>query len=123
MRKLYVVTRSDLSPGQQAVQALHAGQEFIFEHPHEAEDWHIRSNTLALLSVPAEADLEALAVRAESSRISVTRFREPDRNNELTAIALGHQAKRLVSQLPLALSRSASARHSQPSLEMKRLES
>jgi peptidyl-tRNA hydrolase len=103
MRKLYVVTRGDLSPGQQAVQACHAGQEFIFEHPREAESWHLRSNTLALLVLPSEAELESLARAAEDLRVPVTRFREPDRDNELTAIALGYQAQRLVSRLPLAL--------------------
>lgn len=30
--KLYVITRQDLSPGQQAVQSSHAMTEFIFEH-------------------------------------------------------------------------------------------
>lgn len=103
MRKLYVVVRGDLSTGQQAVQAIHASQEFVFEHPVEAGSWHLRSNTLALLVVATEAELESLAVRAEISKIPVSRFREPDRDNELTAIALGYQAQRLVSQLPLAL--------------------
>jgi peptidyl-tRNA hydrolase len=31
MSKLYVVTRQDLSPGQQAVQSCHAVLEFAFE--------------------------------------------------------------------------------------------
>lgn len=36
--------------------------------------------------------------------VSVSRFREPNRNNELTAIVLAPQGKRLVQSLPLTLS-------------------
>jgi hypothetical protein len=54
---------------------------------------------------PNEDALEALAKKAEGRYIQVSRFREPDRNNELTAIALGPEGRRITSSLPLALSR------------------
>ena len=103
MTKLYVITRRDLSPGQQAVQSCHALQEFNLDHPGITKDWHASSNTLALLSVGGELDLEALAQSAEAKWIAVSRFREPDRNNELTAIVLGPEGRRLVQRLPLTL--------------------
>lgn len=100
--KVYVVTRADLSAGQQAVQSCHALADFVLEFGAEAKAWHLESNTLALLVVPNEDALEALAREADR-RCAVTRFREPDRNNELTAIALGPEGKRLVQNLPLTL--------------------
>lgn len=100
---MYVVTRRDLSPGQQAVQSCHALQEFNVEHPSIVKEWHENSNTLALLSVAGERELEGLAQRAESKWVAVSRFREPDRDNELTAIVLGPQGRSLVSSLPLTL--------------------
>jgi hypothetical protein len=60
---------------------------------------------LALLSVASESELEALAEAAERKRIPVALFREPDLNNELTAIALEGKGKSLVARLPLALRR------------------
>jgi len=62
---------------------------------------------LALLSVPTEGDLEELACTAERKFIPVVRFREPDRNQELTAIALGPQGKNLVDRLALTLGEKA----------------
>lgn len=50
-----------------------------------------------------ERELETLARNAESKWIEVSRFREPDRDNELTAIVLGPEGRRLVQRLPLTL--------------------
>lgn len=100
--KLYLVTRSDLSPGQQAVQAAHALQAFNVEWPQEARAWHDGSNTLALLVVPDEATLTRLLHRARR-RGPVSEFHEPDRADELTAIAIGPWGKNITSRLPLAL--------------------
>lgn len=100
--KVYVVTRDDLPAGQQAVQSCHALAEFVLEFGPLARTWQQESNTLALLSVPDEITLEGLARSAER-RCAVIRFREPDRNNELTAIALGPEGRRLVQNLPLTL--------------------
>lgn len=101
--KLYVITRQDLSPGQQAVQSAHALQEFNFEYPNLTKQWHSTSNTLALLACGSEAELEILALKAEYKAFPISRFREPDRNNELTAIALGPEGKSLVRGLSLTL--------------------
>lgn len=101
--RLYLVTRADLVPGQQAVQAAHALREFVEHHPEVDRAWYTKSNTLAFLAVANEAALGVLLEQAERKGIAVAPFREPDRDNELTALALGPAAKKLCSRLPLAL--------------------
>jgi peptidyl-tRNA hydrolase len=101
--KLYLVTRSDLSPGQRAVQAAHAIPEFAIQHPELYRAWHQGSNTLAILEVPDEGSLKKLLERAEWRGHPYAEFREPDRGDELTAVALGPSARNLCKGLPLAL--------------------
>ena len=52
--KLYIVVKSDLKPGQQAVQGCHAAIQFIYEHLWTAFKWFKNSNHIAFLSVPSE---------------------------------------------------------------------
>lgn len=103
MKKLFLVTRQDLCAGQQAVQACHAQKEFSVRHPIEDRQWYEESNTLALLAVPDEEALAQLLDRAHQAGIAAAEFREPDRGNELTAIALSPRAKKLCQRIPLAL--------------------
>lgn len=98
------MVRSDLCPGQQAVQAAHALQEFNVRYPEEAKAWFEISNTLAFLGVDNETELKVLVGKAEQSGVSVAAFYEPDRDNELTAIAVAPEGKRLTRNLRLALS-------------------
>lgn len=101
--KLYIITRADLVPGQQAIQAMHAMREFTAEHPETDLSWYQTSNHLALLSVRDEVALTRLVEQAQRREIRVSLFREPDRNNELTAIAIEPRGKSLCRHLPLAL--------------------
>jgi hypothetical protein len=101
--KLYLITRSDLKPGAQAVQAAHALREFAATHPELDKLWYERSNYLALLVVPDEKALSQLLERAERRLIPVAGFREPDLGGTLTAVALAPRGKGLVRGLPLAL--------------------
>lgn len=103
MKKLFLITRQDLCHGQQAVQAVHAMREFVQHHPVEDRSWYEESNTLALLAVPDEVSLLHLLKQAELQGVAAAGFREPDRENELTAIALGPAARKLCSKLPVAL--------------------
>ena len=81
---VYVITRSDLSVAQQAVQSGHAliqATKAFFptqdvEHPH-----------LVYCVVENESELVRLANRLESKGTRFAIFREIDRNNELTAIS------------------------------------
>lgn len=103
VEKLFLVVRQDLSLGQQAVQAAHALQEFNVQHPERARAWYTKSNTLALLACNDEQGLHTLHAQAASLGLPCVLFREPDRDNEVTALALGPEAARLVRKLPLAL--------------------
>ena len=86
--KLRVITRSDLPLSYQAVQSGHAGIQFQHEHRRIAKRWHKKSNYLIFLSVKDEHELILLEKLAKSNKIRVSVFREPDLNNEITAIAL-----------------------------------
>lgn len=107
--KLFLITRADLSAGQQAVQAAHAMREFAEHHPEIERVWYRESNTLAFLVVSDERALGVLLKRARRRDVPAAAFHEPDRNNEMTAIALGPAARSLVSNLPLALTGSHSS--------------
>jgi peptidyl-tRNA hydrolase len=103
--RLYIITRSDLEPGYQAAQAVHAAIQFQIEHPEIQRDWFEKSNTVALLAISDETKLTALMRKAESIGVRVAAFREPDLGNQLTSIALEptDYARRLCSGLPLTL--------------------
>lgn len=80
---MYVITRNDLSPAQKAIQSCHASiesaREFIKpnqEHP-----------SLVLCLVKNEAKLKNVIAELYNKNIKIKTFREPDRNNEITAIA------------------------------------
>ncbi len=101
--KLRVVTRRDLSLPTQAVQSAHAAIDFQHAHPKEATDWQTKSNYLALLTVANEEELYKLIDKATIRGIKYTIFREPDINNEITAIAFEpcDASRRLTSGCPL----------------------
>jgi peptidyl-tRNA hydrolase len=100
--KLYVVVRRDLSPGQQLSQAIHAADAFAVAHPQTKHDWMKQSNTLAVLSVDNEAQLEWLERRAFEKNVNFASFREPDLNHSLTAVVLEPNGKCLCRKLRLA---------------------
>jgi len=57
MDKLYIVTRSDMSPGYQGVQSIHAAIQFGVEHPEIHKLWFESSNYLAWLAAKDEGHL------------------------------------------------------------------
>jgi len=85
------------------VQSAHAAIDFQHEHPVEAKEWQTKSNYLALLTVANEAELIKLISKALLSGIKYTIFREPDIQNQITAVAFepSEMAKRLTSSCPL----------------------
>lgn len=103
--KLYVVVRRDLAPGAQLAQALHAFREYAEHHPESERYWYKNSNTIAILDCKDEDELMSLVHSAESRGIKFSPFREPDRGDELTAVAFepGQKTSGFLSHLRPAL--------------------
>lgn len=103
--KLRLVTRSDLTPAQQAVQAAHALRQFTADYPQADAKWFASSNTLALLAAEDELALRQVADHAAWLGAPVARFHEPDLAGALTAIAIGPSAvaSKATKRLPSAL--------------------
>jgi hypothetical protein len=106
---MYIVTRADLTPGQQATQATHAAFSFSVENPEPVSQWHDASNNLVLLAVPDEEALRDLGTALLERGHTCVPFYEPDLDDALTAIAVApsDEASRMLSHLPLALREAA----------------
>jgi len=81
--KLFVIVRKDLTDSQRAVQAGHAVAQFLLCSPFSR--W--QNGTLIYLGVKGLNQLENLKRKFEFNNIQYIEFREPDINNEVTAIA------------------------------------
>ena len=81
MNKLYVLVRKDLAPSYQAVQAGHAVAEWLL---HD-QSW--QNETLVYLGVRDETDLNRWVKKLDNKNISHVLFREPDIDNQATALA------------------------------------
>ncbi len=81
--KLYVIVRKDLSVSQRAVQAGHVVAQFLLYGPFSR--WN--NGTLIYLGIKNLRNLEKLMYQLKDNNIIYTEFREPDLNNEITAIA------------------------------------
>jgi peptidyl-tRNA hydrolase len=103
MQKLFVIVRADLPPGAQLAQSNHATAEFSVAHPEAFRDWAANQRNIVCLNVTNEAALADLLKLAQAKGVWSASFREPDFDGELTAIALGSGAEKIVSCLPLAL--------------------
>ena len=95
------MTRADLPPGTQAVQAAHAAIGFAVTHPH------LLAGTVALLCARNELELCWLLESARRDRVTALPFYEPDLGGALTAIALEPAGRRLCSKYPLAMEGSS----------------
>lgn len=110
MEPLYIIVRSDLTPGQQLAQSCHALRQFTEEWPNIDREWFEKSNTLVILGIEHEQALDRLKWLAEDKGLAVSAFYEPDYPlypaGTLTAIALepNPASKELCSDLKLALS-------------------
>lgn len=102
---MYVVGRKDLGQSYESVQTAHAGIQFQHEHPEIAKEWHDKSKYLVHLSARDLSHLEDLIFKANLRDIKISIFREPDIDNEITAVAFepSEASRKLLSNLPLAL--------------------
>ena len=81
-----MVTREDLPQSAMAVQSAHAAIDFQYQYPELANTWH-DSNYLIFLKVKDELSLIKLIDKSRLNNIKITIFREPDLDNQITAIA------------------------------------
>jgi peptidyl-tRNA hydrolase len=105
---LYIVVRSDLSPGLQASQAVHVAHQFALDYQDAFEEWHRTSNTVVIVAALDADALGAVHAQAISAAVQVSAFSDDDiPGSRLTALALGPcpAAKRICQPLPLALQR------------------
>jgi hypothetical protein len=86
----------------QAVQAAHAALSYAVAFPEATRGWHKDSQVLVLLSVADEPALHGL-VWDLPGWLNMWAFYEPDRNGELTALAVEPAGADWLSHLPLAL--------------------
>lgn len=83
MKKLFVVIRKDLNPVHQMVQSGHVIAEFIRKTGKVADE----DMVLVILSAKDLDDLKRIIFKLNVERISWIGFKEPDLDNQLTAIA------------------------------------
>lgn len=101
--RLYIVTRSDIPLGFASAQCAHAAFQFARDQWERTAPWMRDSQWLVIVTVSDEGSLEDLAFRAAQQTLPHSRWREPDRDNELTAVAIapGRGARLLCANLPL----------------------
>ena len=93
--KMYVVVREDLDPGLRTAQACHAATLYGRDFGASEEQ------NLIVLGVPDKEQLAQLLFELERRHIPKVWFKEPDVDNELTALACPVEATPLVRNLPL----------------------
>ena len=94
---LFVLVRKDLSKSSQSVQAGHAVAKFILDHDGE---W--QNGTLVYLSVQNGKQLTEIC--GQMRHLEQSAFKEPDLDNQVTAVAILGSADARVSEfsfLPL----------------------
>ena len=104
--KFYLITRKDLSVGEQLAQTNHALAQFAYENPLQFREWVEKSNYIVILSAENESQLEEIKQKLINRGITFSQFTEPDYDNELTSITISPEHSdeigRLFSSLPLA---------------------
>lgn len=104
MKRLYVLTRSDLGISYQAVQGAHAVAQFMIDYPEH--EW--KNGYLIFLQVEDELELEIWwgelnlknSFKPDNKKMPMSIFKEADLGNQLTAVAV-YSNGTLFRKLPL----------------------
>lgn len=108
---MYVITRRDLTPGQQATQAVHAAFDFAISYPEISAKWRDESHFLVVLAAADQAELLHHTSLAWDRGLRYSLFTEPDMpvGEQITALVIepGTETSRLCSNLPLCLKQEA----------------
>jgi hypothetical protein len=84
MKRLYILVRCNLRRSSPAVQACHAVANFCLNG--NGGEWN--NQTLIYLGVRSLRELKNWKFKLDMKNIEYFEFKEPDMNNELTAIAV-----------------------------------
>lgn len=95
----------NLKGGMQLVQSCHAIADFAYDHPDIFRQWKQESNSIITLATKDEQSLIDLFNRLKEVTSNVTQFREPDINDQMTALCVygTPDIRKMLSNLPLAL--------------------
>ena len=84
--RIYTITRKDISFGQKIVQSNHASTQYLIDHsPHTKGKWN--NGSIICLELGNEKSLKRWIKKLEDNDIAHSIFREPDMDNEITAIS------------------------------------
>ena len=102
---LLSITRRDLKPGYQAVQAAHSAIEFQHDYPEISTQWNSQSKYLIFLTVKDELELKQMIDKFRYHNLKHSIFIEPDIDNQLTSVTVEpcEKSRKLTSSLPLML--------------------
>lgn len=86
-------------------QAMHAAVDLCMKNTQLMQDWWHNSNTVVVMECASQDDLFKIEKKAIERGIEYELFREPDMNNEATAIALFpcDESRKITSNYRLAL--------------------
>lgn len=102
MKRLYVIVRKKMKCSIPAVQAGHALAQWMLDNPEQAKEWN--NSYLIYLQLKNLIKLDRWMFKLDTKNIPYTVFREPDLDNEPTAIAVyleEEDGKRLFKDLKL----------------------
>lgn len=109
MLKTYIIVRGDLSKSQQAVQAGHALAELVLTYGQYVADdddflkWIEQDKTLIILKTHNKEHFDFIYNKILNENLKYKIFKEPDLNNEITAIAIYPQLSKPLCLNELAL--------------------
>ena len=103
---MYVVVRADICGGYQVAQSCHAAIQYVMDHPEQSRIWHETSDYIVVLNIENEEKLKELMQKAIEKKINFSSYKEPDLENQYTAVAFepSKKSKSLCRGLKLALS-------------------
>lgn len=102
-----ILTRADLQAGYKVVQTAHALADFAVQHRDEFLNWQRGSNYLCCLEA-TEYKIQKILYKLDDLGLKYTIFREPDIENQMTAVAVEAisrtEHRKLFKNLKLTLS-------------------
>lgn len=84
-QKMYVLVRNDLSDEYKFVQGAHSLADYAIKLPNKFKEWN--NSTIVFLGVRNLIDLRQMEGTLSMKGISFTSFKEPDLDNQVTALA------------------------------------